>query len=77
MFEVRRAKQAFSTTEHRHVGHDDAWNVAIPDQTGDVDIALDEPHEQAVASLEEHIAEAQEALTALKERREIGQWRRI
>lgn len=58
------------------------WSVTLPHQCDTWDIAgegaLDRhvddavPHSEAVAELERFVAEAQEALTALREGREFG-----
>lgn len=53
------------------------WEVHLPHQCSAWDIAGEsgwegEPHADAVAALEKFIAEAQEALAALREEREFG-----
>lgn len=63
----------YDENDHKIPTPDDRWRVHLPHQCGEWDIAGDEaPHETAVANLGRFIAEAQSALQALNERREVG-----
>lgn len=50
----------------------DKWSVYLPHRC-DEWLITDDPHDEAVVQLELFIAEALQALTALRERREMGE----
>lgn len=71
-FTVKRTEAHAFGSEHFAAG----WSVSLPHQCDSWDIAGDDgyvgvPQEEAVAELESFIAEAQTALAALREHREL------
>jgi hypothetical protein len=68
-----------ATTGYPNYEPTDDWEVILPAEPHSEEIYITglfgAPHQAAISELERFIAEAQDALVALRERRETEEWR--